>query len=115
VAEEDDVIDISLPSMQGTAEEENDGKCLRPWYVRLCAQSFVFAALEALEALTMQDKPRDVFSTPAQLDGDLITLTLLPRSRWQTLLNLEVIQVRLTYECSAPWCLAYSRSYFLQR
>ncbi len=32
--------------------------------------------------------------TPPQLDGELITLTLLPRSRWQTLLNLEVIQVR---------------------
>ena len=27
------------------------------------------------------------------LDGDIVTLTLLPRSRWQTLLNLDVIQV----------------------
>lgn len=35
----------------------------------------------------------DVFSTPSQLDGDLVTLTLLPRSRWQALLNLDVIQV----------------------
>ena len=41
----------------------------------------------------MTDAPVDVFSTPPQLDGELITLTLLPRSRWQTLLNLEVIQV----------------------
>jgi len=59
--------------MQGTAEDE---------------------ALNALSALTVNDTPADVFSTPPQLDGDLITLTLLPRSRWQTLLNLEVIQQR---------------------
>ncbi|KAF7967205.1 hypothetical protein HWV62_35121 [Athelia sp. TMB] len=69
----DDVIDVSLPSMQGDAEDE---------------------ALEALAALTVEDTPPDVFSTPAQLDGELVTLTLLPRSRWQTLLNLEVIQQR---------------------
>jgi len=36
----------------------------------------------------------DVFLSPPQLDGELVTLTLLPRSRWQTLLNLEVIQQR---------------------
>lgn len=53
------------------------------------------SALEALIGLTMEDKPVDVFSTPPQLDGDLVTLTLLPRSRWQTLLNLDVIQVRV--------------------
>jgi U3 small nucleolar RNA-associated protein 21 len=31
--------------------------------------------------------------SPPQIDDELVTLTLLPRSRWQTLLNLEVIQV----------------------
>jgi len=70
---DDDIVDVSLPSMQGTAEDE---------------------ALESLAALTVQETPVDVFSTPPQLDGDLVTLTLLPRSRWQTLLNLEVIQQR---------------------
>ncbi|KAL5511171.1 UTP21 [Sanghuangporus vaninii] len=64
--------DVSLPSIQGTAEME---------------------ALEALQALTVEEPP-DVYSTPSQLGGDLITLTLLPRARWQTLLNLEVIQQR---------------------
>ena len=53
----------------------------------------IFLDLGALSALTVSDAPVDVFSTPPQLDGELITLTLLPRSRWQTLLNLEVIQV----------------------
>ncbi|EAU88858.2 WD-repeat-containing protein [Coprinopsis cinerea okayama7 len=70
---EDEVAEVSLPSVQGTSEEE---------------------ALNALAELTVQDKDVDVFSTPDQLDGELITLTLLPRSRWQTLLNLEVIQQR---------------------
>lgn len=50
--------------------------------------------LDSLSALTVQDKPTDVFTTPPQLDGELVTFTLLPRSRWQTLLNLEVIQQR---------------------
>ena len=31
---------------------------------------------------------------PPELDGDLVTLSLLPRSRWQALLNFEVIQQR---------------------
>jgi len=70
---DDDIADVALPSMQGVAEDET---------------------LDALSALTVQEVPEDVFSTPPQLDGDLITLTLLPRSRWQTLLNLEVIQQR---------------------
>jgi hypothetical protein len=53
-----------------------------------------FAALEALKSLTLDADPVDVFTTPDQLDEELVTLTLLPRSRWQTLLNLDVIQVR---------------------
>ena len=48
--------------------------------------------MEALNALTLNEEP-DLFVTPEQLDRELVTLTLLPRSRWQTLLNLETIQV----------------------
>ncbi|THH30375.1 hypothetical protein EUX98_g3830 [Antrodiella citrinella] len=70
---DDDIDNVAMPSMQGEEEEE---------------------ALEELAALAITEKPTDVFVTPAQLDGDLVTLTLLPRSRWQTLLNLEVIQQR---------------------
>lgn len=55
--------------------------------------SNILVVIEGLAALTAQDAPVDVFSTPPQLDGELVTLTLLPRSRWQTLLNLDVIQV----------------------
>lgn len=77
--------------MQGVAEDEGTMlhcKVLRTVSYRL------YLALDALSALTVQDKPADIFSTPPQLDGELVTFTLLPRSRWQTLLNLEVIQQR---------------------
>lgn len=65
-------------------------------YLQLSLTNLV-VALEALTALTIENEPVDVFSTPPQLDGDLVTLTLLPRSRWQALLNLEVIQVRVVH------------------
>ena len=45
---------------------------------------------QSLGSLRQSD---DVFASPDQLAGELATLTLLPRSRWQTLLKLEVIQV----------------------
>ncbi|KAI5899586.1 Utp21-domain-containing protein [Schizophyllum commune H4-8] len=66
---------VVLPGMQGDAEEE---------------------ALDALSALTVQDPIAELppTATPPQLSGDLVTLTLLPRARWMTLLNLDVIQLR---------------------
>ncbi|KZT09652.1 Utp21-domain-containing protein [Laetiporus sulphureus 93-53] len=72
---DEDVQDVSLPSMQGEAEEE---------------------ALDALSSLTLngQETLPDVFLTQSNLDGDLVTFSLLPRSKWQTLLNFEVIQQR---------------------
>jgi hypothetical protein len=36
-----------------------------------------------------------IFTSPPQLEGDLVTLTVLPRSRWRTLLNFDIIQVIL--------------------
>jgi hypothetical protein len=45
------------------------------------------------QSLDPSQRSEDVFSSPDQLAEELATLTLLPRSRWQTLLKLEVIQV----------------------
>lgn len=59
-----------------------------------CVLTIVHPDVEAIAAL-MVNKTTDVYATPEQLDEQLMTLTLLPRSKWQTLLNLEVIQVRL--------------------
>jgi hypothetical protein len=41
------------------------------------------------------------------LDGEVVTLTHLPRSRWQTLLNLDVIQARFSISLSATLTLNY--------
>lgn len=54
---------------------------------------FLVLDLIGLRSLDPSQRPEDVFSSPDQLSGELATLTLLPRSRWQTLLKLEVIQV----------------------
>jgi len=69
----DETTEVTLPSMQGLDEDEG---------------------LEGLESLSLDNKEPDLFVTPGQLDGELVTLTLLPRARWQTLLNLETIQQR---------------------
>ena len=95
---DEDVTDVALPSIQGTAEEE--GECITIMLM-IDIHGLVQTALEAIQSLTLEEPP-DAFSTPSQLGGDLITLTLLPRSRWQTLLNLEVIQVRMIHTPSIP-------------
>ena len=89
---EDDIAEVSLPSVQGEAEEEGEScsTVMRGMY----GMTDIGLAIDALSALTIEEGPKDVFVTPPQLDGDLVTLTLLPRTRWQTLLNLEVIQQR---------------------
>jgi len=70
---EEDVEHVDLPSMLGSAEDE---------------------ALEDLSALMANDQLQDNSGSMPDLDGEVVTLTHLPRSRWQTLLNLDVIQQR---------------------
>ena len=57
--------------------------------------------LEDLSALVIHDQPEDDnFALMPGLEGEVVTLTHLPRSRWQTLLNLDVIQVSFyTFLC----------------
>lgn len=70
--DENEIQEIGIPSVQGQAEED---------------------ALEALANMTLQDA-QAVFDSPNQLHEELVTLTLLPRAKWQTLLNLDVIAQR---------------------
>lgn len=42
---------------------------------------------------SMEDDPQD-YASPEQLSAELVTLSLLPNSRWQNLLNLDVIKMR---------------------
>jgi hypothetical protein len=52
----------------------------------------------ALEGLSAPQRWENIqpYTTPAQLSTELLTLSLMPRSRWQTLLNLETIKVRFS-------------------
>lgn len=52
----------------------------------------LIAELEAFEDVGAPQY-KDIYTTPEQLSDGLMTLSLLPRSRWQTLLNLETIKV----------------------
>ncbi|KAG9103326.1 hypothetical protein FRC06_011382 [Ceratobasidium sp. 370] len=72
---EGDAAMVNLPSMQGEDESED-------------------LDLGELAELSLADDAKRPTGTMDQLDGELITLTVLPRSKWQTLLNLEVIQAR---------------------
>lgn len=71
IPEEEDVPEIALPSVQGVDD----------------------AALQGLEPVGAPEYT-DVYTTPDQLSEGLLTLSLLPRSRWTTLLNLDTIKAR---------------------
>ncbi|CAE6502464.1 unnamed protein product [Rhizoctonia solani] len=66
---------LELPSMQGEDESED-------------------LDLGELAELSLADTSKRSPGKTEQLEGELVTLTVLPRSKWQTLLNLEVIQAR---------------------
>jgi U3 small nucleolar RNA-associated protein 21 len=71
IPEEEDVPEIALPTVQGVDNE----------------------TLEGLEPIGAPEYT-DIYTTPDQLADGLLTLSLLPRSRWQTLLNLDTIKAR---------------------
>ena len=83
--------------MVGSAEDEGSFEGL----LHLLVIIISFPVLEDLSALVVHDQPDDDnFSRMPDLEGELVTLTHLPRSRWQTLLNLDVIQVSFdTFAC----------------
>lgn len=41
-----------------------------------------------------QEEDEYTFESPEQLSDELVTLSLLPNSRWQNLLSLDTIKVR---------------------
>ncbi|CEL51962.1 hypothetical protein RSOLAG1IB_00499 [Rhizoctonia solani AG-1 IB] len=66
---------LELPTMQGEDESED-------------------LDLGELAELSLADTSKQPSGKTEQLEGELVTLTVLPRSKWQTLLNIEVIQAR---------------------
>ncbi|KAF9904676.1 hypothetical protein EC991_002423 [Linnemannia zychae] len=71
---EDDVIRVALPT-SSTLEDETEAENM-------------FTTNEEVLAL------EPTIDTPEQLTEQMITLSLLPKSKWQTLLNLDVIKAR---------------------
>jgi hypothetical protein len=66
-----------------------------------------FSAPEHLSALVVHEQSQDILGSMLNLDEEVITLTHLPRSKWQTLLNLDVIQVSFLL-----FSVSYSLTYF---
>lgn len=91
--------------MVGSAEEEGSFEGL----LQLLVINICFPVLEDLSALVVHDQPDDDdFARMPDLEGEVVTLTHLPRSRWQTLLNLDVIQVSFY-----PFlCISYALTHF---
>lgn len=57
-------------------------------------------------ALNPQDDGEDdstgTYTTVDQLSNDMLTMSLVPRTRWQTLLNLDVIKVNSSFPPCSP-------------
>ncbi|KAJ9104508.1 hypothetical protein QFC21_002004 [Naganishia friedmannii] len=70
--DEDDITNVSMPSVHGTDDDAD------------------------FEGITPVGEPeyQDIYTTPDQIAEEMMTLSLVPRSKWQTLLNLDTIRMR---------------------
>ncbi|KAJ9111344.1 hypothetical protein QFC19_001112 [Naganishia cerealis] len=70
--DENDITNVSMPSVHGTDDDAD------------------------LEGITPVGEPeyQDIYTTPDQIAEEMMTLSLVPRSKWQTLLNLDTIRLR---------------------
>lgn len=61
-----------------------------------CVTKLIQVRLSDLDGIEPIGEPefQDIYTTPEQLGEELLTLSLMPRSRWQTLLNLDIIRAR---------------------
>ena len=86
---EEDLDEVALPTVQGLDEHESESSNL------VVRNAVADVSITALSGLTAPVRWEDIqpYTTPDQLSEELLTLSLMPRSRWQTLLNLETIKV----------------------
>ena len=54
---------------------------------------FLYAELDA------EKDTYDEYDSPMQLNENMVTLSLLPESRWKNLLNLDIIKVLMALLC----------------
>ena len=88
--DEDDIANVSMPSVHGTDDDAGKSFWNRPRFGSLNCNVFL-----DLEGITAVGEPeyQDIYTTPDQLAENMMTLSLVPRSKWQTLLNLDTIRV----------------------
>jgi hypothetical protein len=87
------VTDVAMPTVQGS--DGDQGKL--PEFVEVdCINALTSTAPLDLDGIEPIGEPefQDIYTTPEQLGEELLTLSLMPRSRWQTLLNLDIIRAR---------------------
>ena len=75
--EDKDIVDLAMPTISG--------------------EGGVSVIDAALHPEVDEETDTGVYHTAAQLSDKLLTMSLIPRTRWQTLLNLDVIRV-----CPSP-------------
>lgn len=101
---EDDVIRVALPTSSTLDDDNEDGKS-SPIHDALSIgrlddqldKLLISCSLIAENMFTTNEEVlalEPTIETPEQLTEQMITLSLLPKSKWQTLLNLDVIKAR---------------------
>lgn len=77
----------------GGIQESEDVKDDEEMEVRISFKQF-WGTFNKMFCFVLHQTEEDEFASPEQLADDLITLALLPNSRWQNLLHLDVIKAR---------------------
>ena len=52
-----------------------------------------------------EDDTTGTYTSVDQLSSSMLTMSLVPRTRWQTLLNLDVIKVNPSFPTHSPYPL----------
>lgn len=82
-----DIVDLQTPTISGEG-----------------GTSLIAAAIDT-SADNEEGQASGVYTTVDQLSDSLLTMSLVPRTRWQTLVNLDAIRVRLFYHENFNPCI----------
>ena len=97
INEEEIISTVALPTTTGL-DSDNEGInsiTITPMLKIKSIQmiTWIILLLDDLDEVDNSKKVEKSFETADQLSEQMITLSLLPKSKWQNLLNLELIKV----------------------
>lgn len=78
------IVNVSLPTVSSVHEVMENGSCI--------VESAVVENQQTLPAPEEED-----FISTSQLMPKLVTLSLLPKAQWQSLVNIDTIKVYLSF------------------